>query len=913
MSGGVQCNACGTTCDDTHRFCGHCGQRLPERRTATTEVGERRPLTVVFIDLVGSTDLSSRYDAEDVRDILRAYHQAVGNTVESAGGVVTRLIGDGVLAYFGYPTATDDSARRAVESGLAAVAATRDLDLTGVVPDPPILSCRVGIQTGVVYVGPMQSAGRVELHDVVGETPNLAARLQSAAGPGEVIIGDATHQRVRGWFECEGLGALDLKGFPEPVLAHRVLRRSTARSRVEARQDFGPFVGRDSEARLIIDSWADVVNGSSRALCIVGGPGVGKSRLVVEALGELGEVPVMRIVGDPLMASEPLGAARSLLGDLGLDLGSDVVDGLADRSTWIDDAAATVLRKVGTPTVMVIDDAESLDPSTAQLLSSLHHDRRPTLVVVAARLPFDPPEWCTTVELHGLDEAAVTALAVGLGAEPDTAARIVERSDGVPLFVEELVRSTTTGHRSELPETLHDLLVARLDACGPARSLARSASVLGRDFDRDDLGLLDLAGPQLDEQIDALVTHGVLVEDRAAGRWRFRHALLRDAAYDGVLRDTRRQHHATIAERSLERGARPEFCAHHFEQAGRHAEALRHWTDAARRARSQGFPREATTLFERALHCLQRTPAGPDRDTREWRLRSQHLATFQAFHDHADPEIAELIDACSAAAVRCNEDEALPLRIVSATYFQAIGEYGRAHSELATARAIAERIDVPGAVGSVDIFIGCLHAWQGDHSAARDPLDSGLAVGGISLDSPPDLPDAVVHPWSVRALAAGLGSAAIAATLRGAHDEADLRIEQGRTITAGPEMREPRSMLMVSDAIRHQLAGRREAARHSANEAIECLVDLDSTQWVPWAQAVSGWAVGDAHMVRSALGALSPHASQMRSYVMALLADVDESADAPVLIEEARRLMEHTTEAFHATELQRIDHAVKRR
>jgi hypothetical protein len=536
------------------------------------------------------------------------------------------------------------------------------------------------------------------------------------------------------------------------------------------------------------------------------------------------------------------------------------------------------------------------------------------LIVLAARQPFDPPPWCEVIDLHGLDDESVAALALGLGlgAGSDAVARIVERADGVPLFVEELVRSTTLGQRNGLPETLHDLLVARLDACGPARSLARSASVLGREFDRDDLRLLDLAGPQIDEHLDVLVALGVLVEHRGASRWRFRHALLRDAAYASVLRDTRRRLHGTVAERSVERGARPEFCAQHFEQAGRHAEATRFWSDAARRARAQGFPREATSMYERALQSLDRMPAGPDRDSREWRLRSHHLATFQSFHDHADPALADLIDACSAAAVRCNQDEALPLRIVSSTYFQAVGDYERAHAELAAAREIAERIDVAGAVSSVDIFIGCLHAWQGNHEAARGPLDSGLAASGIALGSPPDLPDAVVHPWSIRALAGGLGSAAIAATLRGAHDEADLRIEQGRTITEGPEAREPRSMLMVSDAIRHQLAGRRDAALRSANETIECVDGLDSTQWVPWAEAIRGWVADDAEAVRNALAALSPHASQMRSYIMALLADVDRTDDAATLLDEARRLMEHTTEAFHAAELARIDHAVRR-
>jgi class 3 adenylate cyclase/tetratricopeptide (TPR) repeat protein len=861
----------------------------------------------MFIDLVGSTDLATGHDAEDVRDILRAYHHVVGVTVEAAGGMVTRLIGDGILVFFGYPTATDDSARRAVECGLAVVRAVRELDLGDVIADPLTLSCRVGIHTGVVYVGPMQSAGRVELHDVVGETPNLAARLQSVAGPDEVIIGDTTHQRVTGWFECAGLGAIDLKGFPEPVVAHRVLRRSTARTRVEARQDFGRFVGRASQTQVILDAWSEVVDGSSRALCIVGGPGVGKSRLAADAIGRLGDVTVRRIVGDPLMVSDPLGAAGTLLRDVGLE----VVDELADRSAWIDAAAATILSGVAGAAVVVVDDTESLDPSTVQLVRAMHQDPRPTLVVMAARLPFDPPEWCDTLELHGLDESEVAALAIELGASSDAAARIVERSDGVPLFVEELVRSAATGQQADLPDTLHDLLVARLDACGPARSLARSASVLGREFDLDDLGLLDLDEPQIEQQLHDLVALGVLVLHESARRWRFRHALLRDAAYDSVLRDTRRRLHATIAQRSVDRGRRPEFCAQHFERAGRHSEALRHWTDAARRARALGFPREAAALYERALECLDRTPVGPDRDAREWRLRSHHLAAFQSFHDHADPSLADLIDACSDAAMRCNEDEALPLRIVSATYFQAIGDYGRAHRELEVARQIAERIDVPGAVASIDIFIGCLYAWQGNHSAAREPLDSGLAISGIALDSPPDLPDAIVQPWSIRALAAGLGSAAIAATLRGAHDEADLRIEQGRTITAGHEAREPRSMLLVSDAIRHQLAGRREAALHSASEAKECLVDLESTQWVPWAEAIRGWVIGDAPLVRDALGALSPHASQMRSYVMALLADVDESADASVLIEEARRLMEHTTEAFHATELQRIDHAVK--
>lgn len=908
MSAGRWCGACGAFWDSAHRFCGACGSPLAD---VAVEAGERRPLTVFFCDLVGSTELVSRYDAEDVRDILRRYHDVVGRAVDAAGGTVVRLVGDGVLAYFGYPVASADAAHRAVDCGLTVVRTVPTIRTDDLVADPLVLQCRVGVHSGVVYVGPMQSGARTEYHDVVGDTPNIAARLQSVAAPGQIVIGDSTHARIAGWFDCRSLGHLDLRGIPDPMPAFVVEGRTDAASRSHATLSRGPFVGRAEHLATLESRWRDVIDGRSRAVSVRGPAGSGKSRLVAEVRRRIADVTsgvlVLEFRGEPSSVDDPLHASRGVADRL-----PEPDDEATDGKDWFVRAADTLLAGEHDATILVVEEGESVDPSTYELLRSAHEHRAPTFVLVACRDETDPLGWTEIIDLDPLAPDEVSALAEALGADPEAVEQIVRASDGVPLFVEELA-SAASDDRGALSGTLHDLLVSRLDRCGASRQAALVASVAGLEFTIDEIDEIAPHVRPAHGHIAVLSERGVVVSGSGPGRWRFRHALLRDVAYEAVLRHTRRDLHARLARHCSRSGAPPTTVAHHHEMAGEAEDAVRAWRQAVRDSTRHGFMREALSQCERALACLERTAPGPERDARELRVRLTHLAAYQAFHDHADAGLGDLIESCTTLASRADSPDGHLLAIIASTYAQAIGDYEAAHRHLDVARDVAERWDLGPLVSAADVFRGCLFAWQGDHQQARPLLDSALSTFGAGLDDPPmtgGLPPG--GDWSVRLLAAGLGSAAIAASVAGDDAEADQRIEQGLAATAAEEHREPRSMLSVSDAIRHQLRGRTDEARAAAAHAIEALDGSDSSQWEPWAAAVIGWADRDAAAIETALASLAPNAVQMRSYVLTLLADVLPPTDAGPVVAQARALMESTGEAFHDQLLQRIEQTATR-
>ena len=674
---------------------------------------ERRQLTVMFCDLVGSTPLATRYDPEDLREIVGAYHRCVADTVARFAGFVAKYMGDGVLIYFGYPEAHEDDAERAVRAGLAVVDAIRQI----ATPEP--LNIRLGIASGLVVVGDLIGIGAAQERGVVGETPNLAARLQALAAPGSMVIADNTRRQIGAMFELDDLGLQPLAGFAEPQHAWRVLGESRVVSRFEAlRSEATPLVGRDEELELASRRWQQAKGGEGRVVLISGEPGIGKSRLTA-ALSQA-------IRGDrharlryfcsphhqdsalyPFItqleraadfarddtAEAKLAKLRELLapgarGDDEIELLAELLslpNSAGDlnlspqrKREMLFEALLHQLEAVARsqPMLMVFEDAHWIDPTSREWLDlTLDRVRRlPVLLIVTFRPEFQHG-WAgqahvTMLALNRLDVRDVTALVRGLaGNTPlgsEIVEEIVERTDGVPLFVEELTRavleradqnnrvaavlSASPLPALAVPATLHASLIARLDRIGAAaKEVAQIGTVLGREFSYELIqAVAQRNAAQLQAALAQLTEAGLLFCRGAPphASYLFKHALVQDAAYGTLLRARRQELHARVAA-VLEQnfadlvGRQPELLAYHLTSAGETQGAVSQWLKAGRHAAGRSAHAEAIAYFGRGLAMLATLPETAARDQREIELQLARAASLLTAKGMASPEATE--------------------------------------------------------------------------------------------------------------------------------------------------------------------------------------------------------------------------------------------------------------------------------
>jgi class 3 adenylate cyclase/tetratricopeptide (TPR) repeat protein len=675
------------------------------KATPAPSPAERRQLTVLFCDLVGSTELSGRHDPEDLRELLSRYHDAMTAVVQRYGGYVANYLGDGILAYFGWPRAEEDDVAQAVRAGLAAVAAARDLSL----------HVHIGIASGTVVVGDIEAAGRRQAGAIAGETPNLAARLEALAGPDQVMIGGLTRQLIGGAFILDDLGPQELKGIAEPVRAWQVLAERSVESRFDARVGrLTPFIGREHEVALLIDRFERAAAGEGQGVLLSGDAGIGKSRLTQRLHERLSSLPCppMRV----RMQCSPFHTATLLhpvfrhleyaagflpddTPDAKLDKleallrqgAEDVAEGMAllapllslpksERYAAIELAPEQrkerVLRFLGdqlcglalhNPVLLVLEDAHWIDPATYEFVDHLlpRIVDAPILMVITYRAGFQS-EWTrhphvTALTLSRLSRGQgieVVRSAGGATLSEDVVARIGQRGGGVPLFIEELTKSVLDSGNafgeSEIPQTLQSSLLARLDRLGPgAKELAQIAAVIGREFGAALLrAVTGKPAEALAIDLERLVASEIVLSAGGApDGYMFRHALIQDAAYQSLLLSRRRQYHGAIAE-ALERGlpnvaeSEPELIAQHYAAAEMPNRAIPFWLRAGERSWGRSAVLEAIGHFKRGLEIARGLPEGADRSR-------QILALLLALGDAQRLTHGQLVEAwatCKEAA-----------------------------------------------------------------------------------------------------------------------------------------------------------------------------------------------------------------------------------------------------------------------
>jgi predicted ATPase/class 3 adenylate cyclase len=653
-------------------------------------------MTIMFCDLVNSTALSARLDPEDLRTVLTAYYREVAAEVQRFGGLVARHVGDGVLIYFGVPVAHEDDAERAVRAGLALIGAIRALKLHAEIA----LETRIGIATGLVVVD-MVGDGATQRWTALGDAPNLAARLQTMAEPGTLLIAPSTHRLVSALFDCRSLGPRDIKGLANPVQAWQVLRLGDVADRFQALHGSAtPVVGRGEEIELLLRRWAQAKGGEGRVVLISGEAGIGKSRLL-QALDErVAREPHIRlryfgsalhqesaffpIIGqlehgagirredsaqtrlDRLAATlerysaEPQQDVALFAELLGIDGGARYPPtNMSPRVRMERTLAALVAQLVGLsahqPLLMTLEDAHWIDPSSHEAFQQAIERLQtlPILLVITARPEFQPP-WVglphvTLQPLNRLSRRDRTVmienLTRGKPLPEEVMRQIVERTDGVPLFVEELTQTVVeSGLLREgadryvlygplpqvaIPTTLQASLLARLDRLGPAREVAQEAAAIGRDFSHELLAAVSgRSATELALGLEQLVASG-LVQRRGvppSASYSFKHALMQDVAYSTLLRARREALHARVAEAYEQRfrdliDTRPELLAHHLAQAGFAARSIGFWLEAARLALTRGAAAEAVAQLQRGLVLLSDIPDYENRRRRELELQ----------------------------------------------------------------------------------------------------------------------------------------------------------------------------------------------------------------------------------------------------------------------------------------------------
>lgn len=738
-------------------------EQSPPIIEATQPTAERRQLTVLFCDLVGSTAMSARLDPEDMREVIREYQNLCSGVIEHYDGFVAKFMGDGLLAYFGFPSAHEDDAERAVRAALDLAEVVATLHTR----DGETLKTRIGVATGIVVVGDLVGEGSAQEQAVIGDTPNLAARLQACADPGGVLISDITRRLLGDAFELKSLDLQRLKGFDTPVCVWAALREAQTETRFEASRSsrMTPFVGREPEVALLMERWRDACAGEGKVALLSGEPGIGKSRILTILRERIADEPHLAvryqcsphhvndafhpIVNQIWRAAEfatkesakarleklEAMACRSRLEP------KEIVPFVASLCSVPFEGRYSPLEMAGgeqkersiaallslfegltieAPLLALLEDAHWIDPSSLEVFNRLI-DQIPKLrafLVVTYRPEFVPP-WLGHGHVDSLilsrfgrrHALALIDRVVGDKALPaEVLEQIVAKTDGIPLFVEELTKTvlesgilrehngsyvlTSALTTLAIPSTLQDSLMARLDRLAPVKEIAQIGATIGREFSYNLLEAVSpIQGAQLQDALGQLMAAGLLFSHKAASEvtYTFKHALVQDTAYATLLKSRRQQLHQRIAEGLRDRfrelaEREPGIVAHHFTHAGLLRAAIEWWARAGDRAMRRFANHEAALSYVNGLKLLADLPASEERNRQELVLRLALGPALLAARGYASQEVEENYQEAGRLAEALSDREA--------AFTSARGQWHCLYdrSELDRALAIAERL-----------------------------------------------------------------------------------------------------------------------------------------------------------------------------------------------------------------------------
>ena len=956
------------------------------------DTAERRQVTVMFSDLVGSTAMSARMDPEDLREVISAYHKCVADTVQRFGGFVAKYMGDGVLIYFGYPQAHEDDAERAVRAGLELVAA-----VGGLKTHAP-LQTRVGIATGLVVVGDLIGTGASQEQAIVGETPNLAARLQGIAEPNSVVIAESTWKLVGNLFELDDLGAQELKGIAGAVRAWAALRPASVESRFDALHANGvtELVGREEELEILLRRWSKAKSGDGQVVLLSGEPGIGKSRLTAALLERIAAEPHTRLryFCSPQHTDSALYPIISQMERAAGFTHNDTAQAKLDKldallalsSTQRNDAAllaemlslpndgryptlelAAQQRRQKTlealtaqmevlsrsnPILMIFEDVHWLDPTSLEVLGRTV-DRLKTLgvlLIVTYRPEFEPPwigrPYVATLTLNRLGEREIAALidrVTGNKSLPESIRQdIIERTDGIPLFVEEMTKATLEASSEDeakqtaaaipssalaVPASLHASLMARLDRLGPAKDIAQIGAAIGREFSHAVLAAV-VRKPEVDvnSALDRLVAAGLLFRQGVAphATYLFKHALVQDAAYGTLLREPRRALHARIAE-TLESQlaeiaeSQPELLARHCTEAGLTEKAALLWGKAGQRSLARSALVEAATQLTRALDQIATLPPTPALRREQIKLQVALITPLIHVKGYAAPETkmaAEQAHLLIEQAKSLGEPPEDPLLLFSVLYGLWVVNYvafnGDVVRELAAQfLALAEKqgATVPLLVGHR--VMGISLADTGDIAEGRAHFDQGIALydpaqhRSLAMRFGQDARVSILGYRSLALWALGYPQAALADS---EHEVKDAR-EIGQAATL--------MFALHHSALTHILCGNYAAADAEANEVVALADEKGAMLWQAGGMAFQGCALALTGKASNAVPMITSGITAWRStgatvwvplylaFLTRAYADIGQFDDASRCIGQAMSAVEKTKESWYAAELNR--------
>jgi class 3 adenylate cyclase/tetratricopeptide (TPR) repeat protein len=956
-------------------------QPPPAPEPAVSTEAERRQVTVLFSDLVGSTALSGTIDPELLGALIRRYQDAAAGAIGRFGGFVAKFMGDGVLAYFGFPRAFEDAAERAVRAALAIIG-----EVGGIArPDGVPLQARIGIATGLVVVGEIVGAGAAQERSIVGETPNLAARLQALAAPDTVLVSETTQHLLGGLFDLEPAGEHMLKGFARPMPVWRVQGEASIESRFAAIRARGklPLVGRAHEMGLLFDRWRLARQGEGQIVTVIGEPGIGKSRSIEALEDALAGEPHARIHLQcspyhsdsalyPVLqhlaraahfaATDPPGArleklaalfaqrpaadpAFALLAQL-MSISAGSAEPLplapAQREAAVIGLLVDEIVRLGEsdPVLLLLEDAQWVDATTLDLMTRLADSigRTRLLAVVTARPDFAPP-WLArphatllTLGRLGRVECAelVAAIAAAHSLPAETVAAIVAKTDGVPLFAEEVTKTVLESGlvaaepeaprldraaASAIPSTLQDSLMARLDRLGDAREVAQIAAVIGRQFA---FALLDAVAPKRDAELEGalgkLVAAGIVFPEghgrnRAYG---FKHALVRDAAYESLLLSRRRHWHGRIAaaleERFPETAAEePELLARHFAGAGLPARACDYRERAGDGAVARSAYREAIAHYSAGLKEAEALSEESERRRRQLAFLLKLGPAFTIFAGAQSTEV----EATYRRAAEIGE----ALHDAAATYKAKWGLWLSANLARKTAMAseqAGELVALAQRSGDGDLLLEAYHCrwstafFRGEVAAARDFGRAGAETYDMARHRHLGPAFGGHDPGVCAHVIVGLTSS-LSGERDAAHGEAE------RAIALGEALDHPFSLVhaIYNAAMVYQIGGDRERTGQMAERAVALADKYGFPPYRGGAVLLLAWARGaeraellEQEIARAA--AAGPNVQYLLGIAGEIMLAAGRSGDAMALLDRALAANQEPEVGYYLAEIWRL-------